>query len=63
MNWSKRLPLFITILLIGCSLAGLFEERALVFVKGVFVKNLRFMEVVMEVKLISSGIGSIKLPI
>ncbi|MEM9337312.1 MAG: hypothetical protein AAGA66_01185 [Bacteroidota bacterium] len=63
MNWSKRLPLFIIILLIGCSLAGLFEERALVFVKGVFVKNLRFMELVMEVKLISSGIGSIKLPI
>ena len=42
MNLSKKIPLIITIILIGLSLFSVFEERALSFVTEVYKRNLSF---------------------
>ncbi|WP_422360454.1 hypothetical protein [Reichenbachiella sp.] len=62
MNLSKKYPIILVVILIGISVLGLFEKQALTFVSGVFEKNLRFIELTAEVKLVISGLSSIKLP-
>ena len=62
MNLSKKLPLLITVVLIGLSLFGVFEERAFQFVSEVYKKNLSFLALTTELKVIIAGISSIKIP-
>ncbi len=62
MNLSKKLPLVITIVLIGLSLFGVFEEKAFQFVSEVYKKNLSFLALTTELKVMVAGISSIKIP-
>jgi hypothetical protein len=44
------------------SICGVFEERALNFVSDVYKKNLNFLELTTEIKLIITGLSSSKIP-
>jgi len=62
MKPARIFSLTAIVLLIGCSLFGVFEERALNFVSGVYQNNLSFLALITQVKLVLSGISSIKIP-
>ena len=62
MKLTNKLHLLIAAILIGLSLFGVFEERAFKFVNSVYQKNLDFLALTTEIKLVLSGIGSIKIP-
>ncbi len=62
MNLSKKLPLIITVILIGLSLFSVFEERALFFVSDVYKKNVSFLALTTEIKLVMAGLSSMNIP-
>lgn len=62
MSLSRKFPIVLVAILILISLTGLFEKQAFTFVSGVFEKNLKFMGLASEIKLVISGVSSLKLP-
>ncbi|NQY07955.1 MAG: apolipoprotein A1/A4/E family protein [Flavobacteriales bacterium] len=62
MNLSNKLTLSFVVVLIIIAVSGLFEERALKYVSGIFENNLRFLSLVSETKMIVAGLSSIKIP-
>lgn len=62
MKSTRTLTTFIILILIIISLLGFFEERAFKFISKVMEKNVSFLSLVSEIKLILTGLSTINIP-